>query len=240
MDLRTTIKIGPSEFKISHSTEVAFIGSCFAAEIAGKMEEGKMITMANPFGTVYNPISISNTLSVILGNRQFTKHDLYRYNDRYLSLLHYTNFSSDVPEKLLDRINSTTTLARDFLGKAKYLFVTFGTARVYRLLETGMVVSNCHKLPGNLFTQELLDVDEITTLWTKLLDDLRSFNKDIKVIFTISPVRHMKDGAHGNQISKSVLFFLLLLSVMFSWIQVPDASSVKRVTLKVPFPDVGG
>lgn len=206
MDLRTTIKIEPSDFKISHDTAVAFIGSCFAAEIAGKMAEGKMSTMSNPFGTVYNPFSISNTLSVILGNRQFNKNDLYRHNDRYLSLLHYTGFSSDVPEKLLDRINSTTTFAHEFLGKAKYLFVTFGTARVYRLLETGMIVSNCHKLPGNLFTQELLDVGEITILWTKLLDELRAFNKEIKVIFTISPVRHLKDGAHGNQISKSVLF----------------------------------
>jgi hypothetical protein len=205
MDLRTTIKIEPSEFKIGHATPVAFSGSCFAAEIAGKMAEGKMNTMVNPSGTVYNPVSISNSLSLILENRLFGEQELYKYKNRYISLLHYTNFSSDVPGTLLDRINSTTAASRNFLGKAEFLFVTFGTARVYRLKETGMIVSNCHKMPGTLFSQELLGVNDIALLWLKLLDELRVFNKDLKVIFTISPVRHIKDGAHENQVSKSVL-----------------------------------
>jgi hypothetical protein len=206
MDLRTIIKIEPSDFRISHNTMVAFLGSCFAAEIAGKMDEGRMASLVNPFGTVFNSVSIANTLSVIIENRRFSEKDLYKYKERYLSLLHYTDFSSDSPETLLDRINSTTTLSHDFLGKSEYLFVTFGTARVYRLRETGMIVSNCHKMPGNLFEQELLTVEEITVTWTKLLDQLRDFNKNLRVIFTVSPVRHLKDGAHGNQVSKSVLF----------------------------------
>ena len=206
MDLRTTIKIEPSESKISHATPVAFIGSCFAAEIAGKMTEGKMSAHVNPFGTVYNPVSISNTLSAILEKRQFSKKDLFKYKERYISLLHYTSFSSDDPEGLLDRINTNIASSHDFLRSAKILFVTFGTARVYRLRETGMIVSNCHKLPESLFSQELLNVDEVVLLWTELLDKLREFNRDIKVIFTVSPVRHLKDGAHGNQVSKSVLF----------------------------------
>ena len=206
MNLRTTINIKPSERKIGHATPVAFIGSCFAAEIGGKMAEGRMNTLINPAGTVYNPASILNTLSVISENRVFGDNDLYKYKERYLSLLHYTNFSADVPGTLLDRINSVTTASRDFLSKAGLLFITFGTARVYRLKETGMIVSNCHKLPGNLFSEELLDVDEITSQWSGFLDVLRAFNTDLKVIFTISPVRHWKDGAHGNQVSKSVLF----------------------------------
>lgn len=206
MNLRTTITIVPSELKIGHATPVAFIGSCFAAEIGGKMAEGKMNTLINPAGTVYNPASILNTLSVIIGNRVFGEKDLFKYKERYMSLLHYTNFSADVPGTLLDRINSVTTASRNFLSKAGILFITFGTARVYRLKETGMIVSNCHKLPGTLFSEELLNVDEITTQWSGLLDELRAFNKDLKVIFTISPVRHLKDGAHGNQVSKSVLF----------------------------------
>jgi len=206
MDLRTTIKIEPSQLKISHQSPVGFIGSCFAAEMAGKINEGKMSVLVNPFGTVYNPVSISNTLSVILENRLFSLKDLYKYKERYLSLLHYTNFSSDIPGTLLDRINSTTTASRNFLSKAEFLFVTFGTARVYRLRETGMIVSNCHKIPANLFSHELLNADEIVDVFSKQMDELRSFNKDLKVIFTISPVRHMKDGAHGNQVSKSVLF----------------------------------
>lgn len=206
MDLRTIIKTEPSDIKISHASPVAFIGSCFAAEIAGKMAEGKMSVLANPFGTVYNPVSISNTLSAIIEKREFDEKDLFKYRERYLSLLHYTSFSSDDPIRLLDQINSTVSASHDFLGKAEVLFVTFGTARVYRLRDTGMIVSNCHKMPGKLFLQELLDIDEIVLMWTKLLDRLKAFNKDIKVIFTVSPVRHLKDGAHGNQVSKSVLF----------------------------------
>jgi hypothetical protein len=209
MDLRTKIKIEPSEYNISHSSPVAFIGSCFATEIAGKMAEGKMTTLANPFGTVYNPVSISNTLSIIIENKHFTGKDLYKYKDRYLSLQHYTSFSSDNPDILLDRINSSTVAARDFLEKAEFLFVTFGTARVYRLRETGMIVSNCHKIPGSFFSRELPGVDEIASLWTNLMDELRSFNRGLKIIFTISPVRHWKDGAHANQISKSVLFLVV-------------------------------
>lgn len=206
MELRTTIKIEPSEYKISHASPVAFTGSCFASEIAGKMAEGKMSVLVNPFGTVYNPVSISDTISVILGKKLFEKKDLFKYKDRYLSLLHYTGFSSGDPESLLDQINSTITTSHDFLSKAQFIFVTFGTARVYRLRETGMIVSNCHKMESNLFSQELLNTDEIVLIWTRLLDELKAFNEDIKVIFTISPVRHLKDGAHGNQVSKSVLF----------------------------------
>jgi hypothetical protein len=206
MDLRTTIKIEPPEYRISHATPAAFIGSCFAAEIAGKMAEGKMSALVNPFGTVYNPVSIIDTLSMIIEKRTFIKNDLFKYKDRYLSLLHYTSFSSDDPESLLKRINSSITASHEFLKKAEVLFVTFGTARVYRLCETGIIVSNCHKMPDRLFTRELLNTDEIVVLWIKHLDKLRDFNKNIKVIFTISPVRHLKDGAHGNQVSKSVLF----------------------------------
>jgi hypothetical protein len=206
MDLRTTIKIEPSESKINHAAQVAFIGSCFASEIAGKMAEGKMSVLVNPFGTVFNPVSISNTLSALINKRQFGINDLFKYKERYLSILHYTSFSSDDPGKLLERINSSIASSHYFLTKAEVLIVTFGTARVYRLRETGMIVSNCHKMPGSLFSQELLNADEIVLLWTQLLDELRTFNKDIKVIFTISPVRHLKDGAHANQVSKSVLF----------------------------------
>lgn len=206
MNLRTIIKIEPSDLKIDHATPVALVGSCFAAEIGGKMADGKMETLVNPFGTVYNPVSVSNTISAILENRLFGEKDLYKHNDRYISLLHYTNFSSDLPGTLLDRINSKIAASRKFLEKAGFLFVTFGTARVFRLKESGMIVSNCHKLPDNLFIQEQLKLDEIILLWTKLLEDLRAFNKDLKVIFTVSPVRYLKEGAHNNQVNKSILF----------------------------------
>jgi hypothetical protein len=99
--------------------------------------------------------------------------------------------------------------SREFLSGAHFLFVTFGTARVYRWKKTGRIVSNCHKIPAVNFSHELLKVSEIVTFWNKQLDNIQSVFPDIKVTFTISPVRHWKDGAHGNQVSKSVLFLAI-------------------------------
>jgi hypothetical protein len=162
--------------------------------------------MINPAGKVYNPVSAGATIDFIIDNKNFSVADLYIYKGVNLSFCHYTNFSSDDPEKVLDRINSSTQQAHNFLKNADFLFVTFGTSRVFRFNETGKIVSNCHKLPASMFTRELLTVDKITDQWSMILDRLALFNKKLRIIFTISPVRHWKDGAHGNQVSKSVLF----------------------------------
>jgi len=206
MILRTTFSIEPSDEKISYSTPVLFTGSCFASEIGKKMAEAKMKVMINPAGTVYNPISIGNTLDIILNKRIFNRDDIFCFNNLYHSFYHYTDFTSDDPFKTLEKINLSTALSHEFLKNASFLFITFGTARVYRFKETGMIVSNCHKLPASMFTSELLDVDEIYSFWRSLIKRLKEFNRNLKIIFTISPVRYLKDGAHGNQISKSVLF----------------------------------
>jgi hypothetical protein len=124
----------------------------------------------------------------------------------WLSFFHYTDFSSEDPDKSLLRINSRLKEASLFLKNTGFLFITLGTARIYRWKKTGQVVSNCHKIPSTEFSHELLSVKEIVDLWTKQLDRLSALYPDLKVIFTISPVRHVKDGLHGNQVSKSVLF----------------------------------
>jgi hypothetical protein len=206
MNLRTTFPINPSKDKISYSTPVMFIGSCFASEIGSKMEEGKMKVMINPSGAVYNPYSVANTLDIIIQKKIFTEQDLYIYNGINLSFSHSTDFSSDDQVKTLDKINSAVSRAHQFLKKSRFLFITFGTARVFRLTENNQIVSNCHKLPSSLYSHELLSVEDIKTAWEILLSKLHSFNKDLHVIFTVSPVRHWKDGPHGNIVSKSVLF----------------------------------
>jgi hypothetical protein len=206
MDLRTTFVINPSDSRINYLTPVMFIGSCFASEIGQQMLDGKLPVLINPFGTVYNPQSVSNTIEFIIENKKFSEEDLFKTNGQYISFFHYTDFSSDDPEKCLIRINEMTEKAHAFLSTARFLFITFGTARVFKFRETGEVVSNCHKMPSDLFTRELLTVDYIVDRWKNTLEKLKEFNRQLKVIFTISPVRHWKDGAHGNQVSKSVLF----------------------------------
>lgn len=205
MNFRTTFKIDPSDRKINYGTASMFLGSCFASEIGMKMSEGKLPVEINPSGTVYNPSSVCNTLELILGNRKIDKEDLHRYNDIYISFLHDTTFSSEDPGEVVERINSATERAYMFLKEAGFLFITFGTARVYRFNDSGMIVSNCHKIPDREFTRELLTVDSILAEWFSIMDRLKTFNPRLRVDFTISPVRHWKDGAHGNQISKSVL-----------------------------------
>ena len=206
MNFRTTFNIEPSKNKINYNSPVMFIGSCFATEIGAKMAEGKMKVLINPSGVVYNPISIGNIIDIILENRIFTKNDLFNYKGLNLSFSHYTNFSSEVPSIAIEKINSITKAANLFLKQASFLFITFGTARIYRFIENGKIVSNCHKLPSSFFSKELLIVEDIVSSWKEILDRLHSFNNDLRIIFTVSPVRHWKDGAHGNQLSKSILF----------------------------------
>jgi len=206
MELRTTFHIEPSPDKITYSDRVMFIGSCFASSIGSQMEMGHMPVMINPAGSVYNPVSVCNTLETITKEKEFTPEDLHFHKGMYLSFYHYTDFSSEDSSIVLKKINIKSKEASDFLKQARFLFITFGTARVYEFIKSNLIVSNCHKIPADQFNSRLLAVDEIVTLWSEQLDKLQSLFPGLKVVFTISPVRHWKDGAHGNQVSKSVLF----------------------------------
>lgn len=206
MKFRTTITPDPSRVPVSYNSGIMLVGSCFAAYIGEQMKLRKMPVMINPAGTVYNPVSVLNTLQAILTSKVTSYEDLYLRDGSWLSFCHYSDFSSDDPEALIKKINETNSEASGFLAKAGFLFITFGTARVYRFKENGIIVSNCHKLPNNLFENELLETDDIVTQWLPFLDKMYDFNPGLRIVFTISPVRHWKDGAHGNQVSKSVLF----------------------------------
>lgn len=206
MEFRTAFSIPPSPVKITYNDPVMFIGSCFASSIGKQFEAGHLPVMINPSGTVYNPVSVGNTLETLTAGRKYKKEDLCRNNGIWFSLNHYTVFSSETPEETLLKINKKSEEARRFISGAHFLFVTFGTARVYRWKKTGKIVSNCHKIPSAEFTHELLSVNDIVSFWKDQLDRLQTIYPKLKVVFTISPVRHLKDGAHGNQVSKSVLF----------------------------------
>lgn len=205
MDFRTEVKVEGSVKKISYKTPVMFIGSCFAGEMAGKLDAGLMPVICNPAGVVYNPLSVAATLRNIITGKVFSSDDLWFHNNKWLSFSHYTDFAGEERDVVLEKLNNSVQSARNFLQSAGFLFVTFGTARIFRRKDTGDVVSNCHKIPAQFFTRELLTVDAVVTEWTQLLDELKRFNPDLDVVFTVSPVRHWKDGAHGNQISKAVL-----------------------------------
>lgn len=209
MNFRTLINIEPSRSVITYNDKVMFTGSCFAAYMGDRMKLCKMPVMINPSGTVFNPISVLYTLNSLISFKASTENDLFFNEGNWISFNHYTDFSSEDSGLLIQKINDTNFRAGEFLKKAGFLFITFGSSRVYRFKETGSIVSNCHKVPGSKFENELLTVDEIVKPWFDLLDRISIFNPDLKIIFTISPVRHWKDGAHGNQVSKSVLFLAI-------------------------------
>jgi hypothetical protein len=206
MELRTTFPIEPSPDKITYNDRVMFIGSCFASSIGSQMEMGHMPVMINPAGAVFNPVSVCNTLDTITNGKEFFAEDLHFYDGTWLSFYHYTDFSSEDPSVILEKINRRSKEAFEFLKRSRFLFVTLGTARVYKLKKSDLIVSNCHKMPSDQFESKMLTATEIVTLWTEQLEKLHFLFPQLQIVFTISPVRHLKDGAHGNQISKSVLF----------------------------------
>lgn len=206
MEFRTKTEIPVLPGLIDYDSHLMLTGSCFANEIGKHFLLGKMDAMVNPSGILYNPASTAHAIELMISDRAYTLDDIHFHDNRYLSFDHDTGFSSVSRDECLDRVNSSLTKARSFLRKTSVLFVTFGTARVFRWKKDNRLVANCHKIPASDFSRHLLKAGDITVMWEGLIDRLRLFNKDIKIIFTISPVRHLKDGAHGNQVSKSVLF----------------------------------
>lgn len=209
MQLRTVINPETSQDRISYDTPVMFTGSCFAGEMGEMLADGRMKVMVNPSGVLYNPVSVARQFEVLTSQYIYGHDDLISYQGRYISFDHGTAFSDRDPEKVLEKINSSAAEAGEFLRHAGFLFVTFGTARVFRWEKRGRIVSNCHKIPQKEFSRELISVEDIAENWILLLKRLKDFNPGIRVIFTVSPVRHWKDGAHGNQVSKAVLLLAI-------------------------------
>ena len=205
MDLRTEVSLPVSEDRITYDTRVMFLGSCFANEIGYRMASGKLPVMTNPHGTLFNPFSVAGAIDRFVSGHVYTASDIYLHQNRYMSLNHHTAFSSYERDVLVERLNEPSHSASAFIRKASFLFITFGTSWIYTLDESGDVVANCHKLPSALFSRRQASWSEIAGRWRPTLDRLASFNPDLKVWLTVSPVRHLSNGAHANQLSKAHL-----------------------------------
>jgi hypothetical protein len=205
MELITAVGLPTSPLKISYNTPVLFMGSCFAGEIGYRMAAGKLKVMTNPHGTLFNPFSVAGALDSFVSGQIYTAGDVYLHQNRYMSLDHHTAFSSYDLDVLVERLNDTGKAASSFLKEASFLFVTFGTSYVYALRESGAIVANCHKLPSSLFSRRQASWSEIAARWRITLDKLSELNPGLRVWFTVSPVRHLSDGAHANQLSKAQL-----------------------------------
>ncbi len=205
MDFFTHITFSDTPFSFSLAEPILLLGSCFVENMGEKLEKNKFQIDLNPFGTLYNPASIAEALRMLLYPESFSQNNLFLYEGIYHSFSHHSRFSSSSAEECLKNINDRLFLSAEHLRQEQRIIITWGTAWTYRLKTSGKIVANCHKLPDNLFERDMLSVQTIVTEWKGLLFSLWEQNPELKILFTVSPIRHWKDGAHGNQLSKATL-----------------------------------
>lgn len=205
MKLITEVALPEYPFRLDHQMPVLMMGSCFTENIGKQLERYLFPACINPFGTIFNPLSVQKGLEALMHKKAYGEQDLNFHNDMWFSFDHYTGFSSPDRNEALDQINRSFESAKEVLKKSGVLILTWGTSWVYRYRETGQLVCNCHKIPSREFTRTQLTTREIIAAYEALLPQLFEFNSKLKIIHTISPIRHWKEGAHGNQLSKASL-----------------------------------
>ena len=191
-----------STSKINHSNSFTFLGSCFSDEIGTVAELSGFDTLINPFGTIFNPISLGDQLLKSIGKSQEVA--ILERENRYYTWEASTKIVANSPEEIKKLIVHKREGLALQLSKPGFLIVTFGTAYLYRLNQ-GEVVANCHKQPGHFFHKELVTKEEILNLWKQVISNLQEWNPSLKIIFTVSPVRHVRDGIVENNRSKARL-----------------------------------
>jgi hypothetical protein len=205
MKFRTEIDTGVGSYQISHGQSIFLVGSCFTENIGTKLEYYRFQNFQNPNGIVYNPISIARSLEDSIRGRVYTEEDLVFIEKKYCSLHHHGRFNSSKEDAGLQNINSTLHEAKRKLFNSDWLFLTWGSAWAYRHKKTQQIVANCHKLPQQDFDKVLLNHNQIFDVTQRAIEEIRQVNKAIKVVVTVSPVRHWRDGVTNNQLSKSHL-----------------------------------
>lgn len=203
---RTTIETPQFPFKIGYKDNIMFLGSCFTNSIGLKLKDLKFNADINPFGILYNPISMKQSLEILTKGKLYTEKDLFEHSEMWHSFNHHSKFSGTNLEYTLKVINDRITKSSNNLKDADFLFITFGTAFAFEHKKTGKIVSNCHKLPSSEFKNYMLNADLITVEYFQLLNVLKNLNPELKIVFTVSPIRHIKDGLIKNRESKSTLF----------------------------------
>ncbi len=201
----TEVDIEDYAWKLGYKDKVMFMGSCFAENIGEIMTQLKFDVMVNPFGVIYNPMSVAKSLRALMDKKQYTEEDLFIQKGVVASYDFHSRYSATSVEEALVKMNRQVGDGHAFLKNADCLILTFGTAWVYDLKESGQLVANCHKVDSSNFHRYRLTPGEIVDEVRDLLTSLWKFNSNLKVLFSVSPIRHLKDGSKGNQVSKSTL-----------------------------------
>lgn len=205
MQLTLQLNIPPLSKPISYTDNILLIGSCFTEHISDRLQQHKFKVLANPHGILFNPLSVARSVDGYLNGKQYIQAELFELNELWNSWDHHTRFSDIDKEAALNGINQSQTNAAEFIKEADWIVITLGSAFQYYLKETGMPVANNHRAPAQWFEKRLLEIDEIITALSNTLQHLFDANPYVQVLFTISPVRHIRDGVVDNNRSKARL-----------------------------------
>ncbi len=206
MDLLTKVDIPKSSISIGYNSRLMFVGSCFADNIGRQFLDAKFRCLVNPSGVVYNPLSIRRTIDNIVDRKTYYADDFFFDGNSYCCYDFHSSFARNDLAQSIALANQSVINSRKFIEHADVLFITLGTAYVYFLaVNPAQPVCNCHKQKPDTFVRRLISVDETADALTAIVSKLSSFNPNLKTVFTVSPIRHWKDGAHGNRLSKSTL-----------------------------------
>lgn len=193
--------------KLNHQDKLLLVGSCFTEQIGNKLSAHKFRTLENPNGILFNPVSIASAITSYAAGSMYKEEDLFYYNELWGSWQHHTKFSSIDKMKTLDAINHSQERAGSFIKQANWILLTLGSAFVYENTnsEKKEVVANCHKVPTDKFYRRLLDPLEVKNCLSDMMETVKAINPEVKFIFTISPVRHLREGFVENNRSKAAL-----------------------------------
>lgn len=190
---------------IHHSEPLLLMGSCFTGNIGAALSKRYFQTTVNPCGIIFDPDSLARHVHRAISNEKITEESLHFYNERYQSFQFHSDFSALNQAEALEKMNASMRALREGLTSAKHFVITLGSAFVYRYKESNDLVANCHQFPAERFEKELLKAEEITALLQSMLNEVKAFNPSLHLLFTVSPVRHVRDGVVANNRSKAQL-----------------------------------
>tara|TARA_R110002074_G_scaffold104764_2_gene226278 strand:- start:11311 stop:12270 length:960 start_codon:yes stop_codon:yes gene_type:complete len=205
MKFLTQIPLSKSKSTIDYSSQLLLLGSCFSQNIGAKLSHFKFLNMQNPLGILFHPLAIEKLIDKAVNEAFFTEQDIFNENERWHCFDAHSDISAVSKENILGDLNEAIHQSHSQLSRSSHIIITLGTAWVYRKKSTQQVVANCHKVPQANFTKELLDCKTIIQSLERMVALVRSINPSAKFIFTVSPVRHLKDGFVENQVSKAHL-----------------------------------
>jgi lysophospholipase L1-like esterase len=205
MNFRTTFKLQKELNQLNYNARLVVIGSCFSENINKKLSYYKFTTYSNPFGILFNPKAIENLIFNAVTHKQYTTKDIFKFNERWHSFDAHSDLSHENSDTLIQTLNQAICTTQQSIKNASHIIITFGTAWVYKLIETQKVVANCHKVPQKKFEKHLLSIDETIASLEQIINLVHTINPLATIIFTVSPVRHIKDGFFENSVSKSHL-----------------------------------